>query len=565
MDSSNLPINIVVWAENREAAAQLAAIVTNGTESNDTFNGTVNERNVVAYIRYPSGYLTASPQSFTDVLIVAVSGNESCYLESAYSYLNARKAIPFKFVVSSEDVSSWASKNEAEYISQADFSSEESRLKIVRSVTDLDQTLRKTFDSLDLNKNGFISAEELVKASSSLGHELNQDEAKNIANSLSTDGNISFTGFKSWWIRGKGDFNMFRRIVQMEIKLGGFIKQSSQIFNDYVEKINSQDNSEPSYVLKINIGPTEEFESGVGINWDLAGGKDFESVVSSLPDYFKSSPFTYALELHLNDEETGALVKQTLDTFKAMANMIPQAQQALDMGLQINIRHVGTSVFIDFSVEGLLADLATQQLGNFNLGQLNFSGASYGHACLGLKLNDLLSGTIEELLTKVLQFKVSGHSEFYNISNLVNAAHVLYQGLGDNLPRNVRKFIGLIKLLSAVKKFNYEFKYDLKELVSFVKDLTGEIPGAQNHGEGSNALMVSYGMQLGGLQEMGLQMLEGYKPMVDGLLEPYKPMLQAVNFDKITVVACMPQMKFYYKTSLNFVGLSAAINEKILN
>ena len=71
---------------------------------------------------------------------------------------------------------------------------------------------------------------------------------------------------------GRGGFNTFRKIVQVETSVGNFIKKGSQAFNDYLEKLGNEVNfnTESKFQGRVNISPVNEFENGIGASVDLA-------------------------------------------------------------------------------------------------------------------------------------------------------------------------------------------------------------------------------------------------------------------------------------------------------
>jgi hypothetical protein len=568
MDSSNASsINIVVWAETRDKAAELAAIFTSGSENNEEWSGVSGNSELKAYIRYPAGFVLSSPKNNTDVLIVQISGKESSFLEEARNYINQRKAIPFKYVASSEDLSDWAKEQGAEFFLESEVSSDSNRQKIVKSVVDLEESLRKAFDGLDLNKNGFITADELVQASSSLGHQLNAEESKIIANTLSTDGNISFAKFKSWWIMGRGDFNTFRRVVQVEMKVGGLIKKSSELFNQSVAELKNQSTSgNDNYLGKINIGPVEDFESGIGFNMDIAAGKDCEEILSSLPDFFKTSPLSYGIEIKTQNEEASANLKQTLEQLNEMFAGMPQIDQVKSAGVNWNFRAVGSSLFIDIFFSGMIADQVGQSMGLFNFEQLNFSGSANASLFSGLKITDLVQGSLPDIISKICQFKVEGHSEFNGLKVLSMAISSFYKTLIQNSPYSskFKPLVNLVKLIGAFRSLSYEFKYDSKEFFDVIKELLHDVIHGFT-GMPHSSVQETFSMQLEMYQGMGSQMIDGYKPMAEPFLEPYKPTLTSINFDRLSLFVVIPKMKMYYKNNLHLTGLNAFVNEKILN
>ena len=566
MDSLNASnVNIVVWAESRDKAVELATAFTAGTETNEEWKGNFNGSALSAYIRHPGGFIQASPKNNTDILIIQLSSKDSEFAGEAEKYMSQRKGIPFKFVVSGEDLSEWAKEHGAEFIQAADITSDANKQKIVKSVGELEETLKKAFEGLDLNKNGFITADELVQASAALGHQLNSEEAKLVANALSTDGNISFPKFKSWWVMGRGDLNTFRRLIQVEVSVGGLLKKSSELFNNYMTGLQSQPTGNDTYNGRINIGPTEDFESGIGMDIDFCAGKECEEILNSLPDYFRSSPICYGFELKTNDEAAGAALKQTLEGLLEMfGGAIPQLQMALAMGIQINFRNVGSSVFIDLSFGGMIADQVQSKLGEFNFEQVNFAGIGSSSIFSGLKVTDLVKSSFEEIVGKLCQFKIEGHSEFSGLKVLSYALSTLYEGMSSNIPRKLRPLFSLIKIIAAFRSLGYEFKYDSKEFTEVVHDIIASF-GASSLDLPADEVKQAIGGQLSNFQAMGDTTIEAYKPMAEPFLEPYKAVLSSLNFDNYSVFITFPKLRVYYKSNFHLTGLNAFVNEKLLN
>jgi len=320
--------------------------------------------------------------------------------------------------------------------------------------------------------------------------------------------------------------------------------------------------NEISFASRINIGPVEDFEKGISIDSDLAMGKDAESILDSLPDYFKQSVATFGFELHLNNTTSGASICETLEGLLQMASAVPQLAQLLEIGLSIKFRHVGASVFIDVSLLGQLGDQVLAQLNYFNLETLNFTGTGAGSLHLGVKPTDFLNCTLSELIQKAVNIKIESRSEFANTKHFISALVAVYQSMGELIPPQIRNFIGLLKFFGAVRKLDYEFKYDAKELCQIVTEIAGSYLGGQT--EGANPLE-AYGEQLAGMQGMGVGMIDQVKPMADAVIEPYKPSLSAVNFDRISLNGTYPKMKLHYKLSLNLPGITAFLTENFLS
>ena len=565
MESSSL-LNILVWAESYDRAAKLAEAFSRGTEKENTeWSGSHGNYQVKGYVRVAGGIPYASPDGVTDVLIVDLEDKDHLK-EQAKVYIDRRRGIPLRFISSNDALSDFAQELGCDFLSASSLTAEETINKVLNSAVELDTSLRNTFNSFDLNGNGVITSDELVKASSKLGHELNTEEAKILVNSLSNNGGINFKQFKSWYVMGRGDFNTFRRLVQVEFSIGGLIRQSSEAFNTYLQRVkNENQTDEVSYAGRINVGPLEDFETGLGFDLDFAGGKDYENIVNNLPSYYKSSPLTFSLEIRVNDQSTAATVRDTLEGLKALADAVPQVSQAQQAGVDVNFRSAGTSVYIDISFGGFAADRLTAQMGQFNFSQLNFAGTGNFSVFSGLRISDIISGSLDDLISRLALFKIESHSEFSNTKALLHGVASLLSTVKHFAPKEVRALTVLLKLVSAVRKVGFEYKYDANDVASVAKELLGEFASEKLSIEGEENSIQTLNSYIEQYQGMGLGMLEGFKPMLDSVVEPFRPALLAGNYDKLSVIYSLPTLKFHSKFSIHLPGLTKFVNDKVLN
>jgi hypothetical protein len=565
MESSTL-LNVLVWAESYDRAAKLAEAFSKGTEKENTeWSGNHGNYQVKAYVRVAGGIPFASPDGVTDVLLVDLDDKD--YLkEQAKVYIDRRRGIPLRFIASNDGLSDFAQELGCDFLTGSSLTSGETINKVLNSAIELDTTLRNTFNSFDLNGNGVITADELVKASSKLGHELNSEESKILVNSLSNNGGINFKQFKSWYVMGRGDFNTFRRLVQVELSIGGLIKQSSQAFNSYLQRVKNENQTEEiSYAGRINVGPLEDFDTGFGFDLDFAGGKDYENIVNNLPSYYKSSPITFSLEIRVNDQSTASTVRDTLEGLKAFADAIPQVSQAQQAGVDVNFRSAGTSVFVDLSFGGFAADRIMAQMGQFNFSQLNFAGTGNFSVFSGLRFSDIISGTVGDLVSRLVLFKLESHSEFSNTKALLHGVASLLSTVKQFAPKEVRGLTILLKLVAAVRKVGFEYKYDANDVASVAKEILGEVASEKFSLDSGDVAIDALNTQLEMYQGMGLGMLDGVKPMIESVIEPFKPALEAGNFDKLSVIMSLPTLKFHCKSTIHLPGLTAFVNDKVLN
>ena len=54
----------------------------------------------------------------------------------------------------------------------------------------------------------------------------------------------------------------------------------------------------------IDITPNTDFENGINFGFNATAGIQGKELISTLPDYFRSNPVTYSLELQINESES---------------------------------------------------------------------------------------------------------------------------------------------------------------------------------------------------------------------------------------------------------------------
>jgi hypothetical protein len=558
MESSTGSINIVVWTSTEEAANKIAHDIVGGcTDQDGQHSGTHNGATIRVFTRSPGVVASSHPQGVADALIISIEENNSTSLGEAKSYIDNRRGIPFKYIHSLEDFSEVAAKYEATYINDLTGITD----KIVNSVKHLDTELRTAFSAIDLNGNGVLSSDELVSAAAKLGHNMNSEEAKLIIKALSKNESVDFDGFKTWWVRGRGDFNSFRQLVKVEMKVGELMKKGSEVFNEFVKNLKKEEGKD-GYKARLNISSVEDFETGFGMDTDLAVGAEYDDVVKALPQYFKENPVSISFEINVNSEEQGHQVKATLESLYDMLMSVPQVSQVLGLGFTIRFRNSGNSVFIDVSLSGSAGDKLQAQLSEYNFESLNFTGSAFFNIFTGLRISDLLSGNLDNIINRLSLFKLESHSQVSGVKNLIYALTEVYEKMGSMMPRKIRKLIPLIKVFAAMKNFEFEFRYDANEVASAFKEFGGQVASQKLGGEPEEALE-SVNQQLGGFQSMAPMMIDQFKPMIDGFIEPFKPALTAVNFDTLAISYYLPSTRMFYKLKIHLPGTTNFIKTNL--
>lgn len=557
MESNTKHINVVVYGESEQDAISLIEKVTGGTiDGNGISSGTFNDVALKGYIRYPNSVPKSSPQCVTDILIVHLSSNDSINYASVKSYIDNRRGIPFKFLVSESDLNDTAKHFDVDFLDLNTFGSADVNAKIITSALTLEETLKNVFNKIDTNNNGVINKDEIIQVSAELGHPLNDEDAREIIKSLSNTGSLNFAQFKQWWIMGRSDFNSFRKLVEIELTLHKFISKSKATFNTYLEKLQKEgeavSNAEIGLYGRVQITPETDFEDGISVNAHLTAGNDCTELFQSLPSHLRESPVSFGIQLHLKNADEGKNVIEVLHGVKEMLlGMIPQFKQAVDNGVNISFRHTGESVYIDVTYVGPFADQFFNIISMFDFSTLNFSGGSDFHIASQLSVGDILTDSFDQLHAKLTNLKIEGKGEYSQIKNvfmfIINTLSSISCG---NVPKKLKAFIYLLKLASIVRKLDFNFKYD----ASIVHELIVGLYGTDSNGEERYQIESKRWSEQ--TQPHINVMYSNISMMAGGFLEQFKPFIQALNLDNISIYACSPIVKLHLKINLIVNGLN---------
>lgn len=318
----------------------------------------------------------------------------------------------------------------------------------------------------------------------------------------------------------------------------------------------------------IDIHPKTDFNNGISLNFSIQAGVKGKEVVEALPEYFQTNPITFSLELGIEDSDKGPEIVQTLEGVKEMAvGLIPNAEQLLGQGILIKFRHVGKSIFIDVSVEGMFAEMVNAQLKNIQLDLSQFSESGEFHLISGLRLDKPLDTSYEDLVKQASQFKVQGQGEL-PLKLLVETilGQVLKIATGET-EKKILTFFNLIKIFRSIK---YTVEYDSEEMLTNIKELAGIIAHNTMGGASMDELNPEIGSQMIGTvvsqgQEIGKVQLDGIKQMASAFLEPYKDSISQLNLDNIGLSLVYSQFQAVVRINLCPVGITEFIRTNILS
>jgi hypothetical protein len=321
----------------------------------------------------------------------------------------------------------------------------------------------------------------------------------------------------------------------------------------------------------IDITPNTDFDDGVNFGFFATVGTQGKELISTLPEYFRTNPVTFTLELQINQAEQGEVVVGTLEGLKEMIGaMVPGAKDAFDNGVSVKFRHVGNSVFIDVSLEGMFAELVKSQLSSVKLDLSNFSESGEFRVISGIKLNNSLEISYEDILKAATQFKVQGKGQMPSKVLFDSVFTQVENNFSGMLPSNVRLGLKALKLFGALRRIEYSCKYESSLLYEYIRELAGRIVHNIQGGASMDELNHEMGVQIIGSlfaqkQEFAKNQLENIKQAAMMFLEPYMDTLKALNLDDISMSLTVPEYDAQIRFKIALVGLTEFVSNNILN
>jgi hypothetical protein len=309
----------------------------------------------------------------------------------------------------------------------------------------------------------------------------------------------------------------------------------------------------------INIHPSTEFAKGVDLGLTICAGSDFTNFISSQPTYFQESPVGFGIEFKILNEADAAQVIETLGQIKdLLTQMIPPLAGFLEAGLNINFRHVGTSVFIDVSVGGGFAEQAHMYLGLLSgINAVDFSGHSEFHVSSQLSPVDILTQTLEEISEHLFNFKITGKAEWSHIKAIVDFAISKKEMMPNHL---VKIIIPVLTFISAVKGINFDFNFD----PNVVKEIA--IDSVVNHrkteGEITQFQKMSANWQESKQKEL-VQTVEGVSGMAKQMLASFLPGILLLDLGDISFFALSKDVRAYVQVYLRVSHLNAFVHKTL--
>lgn len=148
---------------------------------------------------------------------------------------------------------------------------------------ELNELMKKTFDSIDTDGSGFIDMNELVGLCQTLSHKLSDAELKVVFDELdeNKDQKISYPEFVKWWKKGRrGQGNTMKKLIGVQTKAKRFLEGAhAEIAAAAAETVTEDDVSKFSCDIKIG-GAIENAPLGVNARLNTGDNSERDEIVS---------------------------------------------------------------------------------------------------------------------------------------------------------------------------------------------------------------------------------------------------------------------------------------------
>lgn len=576
MDSLNVnhDINFIVWTDNLDDGAKIAKSITGSNNAlcdYNTISNFINNTNVNVFLRGPLILKSRYPKNnVADCIIV----NTKEQNDTVSMYLEDRKNVPLKIVVSENDLNAFADEKGARYITNLNNNYAN---KLINEVIEIDSVIKKAFDLIDTDKNSHISKDELIALSKNLNHDLSKENANEIVSLLSNGlTTINYNQFKQWWYMGKTNFVFFRHLIKTEIAVKDLIKKNSQQISTYLENLSNEIEKltleeENSCNTNIIIKPKNDFENGIGISLSSSLGAEGKTLINTYPNYAKINPLTLRLELQIDSPENACEVIDSLkNLLDGLKEMITELKQAMEIGLNILFKHSGNSIYIDVTLSGYLADILKNQYPQIEEALTNFSEyyKAFGEVKFisGLKLDNIFEITLDELLNDISNFKLEANAYHTNIKSFLAVINSFATITNVYNKRAALLFKIILNILQTFKFTKMSSEYDNKELLNVMKDMLkfyGMTYSSEE--EAGPEPLQKLEEYLSQFQYAIREQVEGFKEIILATLEPFLNSLKYISFDRISITLLLPLANIHYNPTIYLTGFTKLFRDNILN
>ncbi|MCP3681872.1 MAG: hypothetical protein GY861_04205, partial [bacterium] len=199
-------------------------------------------------------------------------------------------------------------------------------------------------------------------------------------------------------------------------------------------------------------------------------------------------------------------------------------------GVDVSFRNEGTSLFINVKVPETLPELqAIPGWEKMDLSGCQYSGKNDFKFTSAIDPTKFLNATLEEIVEMATKFSVEGNSNFEELHHVLTAVTNFAKDLLPDSP-DMRMALALVPILTAPRKFCFEFKYDPNTIKNTIK---GVMLGSGKHDKVTDHLTNK--------QTIANEFFPQAQEMAPMFLGPYSDLLKNVNLGHYEFFVMVPR------------------------
>jgi hypothetical protein len=368
---------------------------------------------------------------------------------------------------------------------------------------------------------------------------------------------LSYSLFKQWYIFGRSDTPFWYNFISKAGAIHGLIEAKVQEISKILLQVTSETQSESGHKGKIDIKSTQTFTEGFRFGWNLLTGQQFDTSVKDAPYTLKHSPLTLSLEIGVKDPSQVDQAVALLNQFKEMGkSMVPQAGDAVKMGLDIQFRLEGNRFFFDFVVSGLLGGVIQATASKINFEAIKYAGLADFHISSHASPVNVVTENLDQLVQNALLSEIIFGGEVVNTPTVLRIVELIF-GILNGGGRESKNLATAINFINAFTYTGLDIQYNHETLFNAIKNtINARSKSDQNkwatHTENFQQTQGMIGAFIGQGQAMATMVAD------------YIPLIKNLDLDRIYLHVLFPVVRTSFKFTLHIGGLTDFINTNFL-
>jgi len=321
------------------------------------------------------------------------------------------------------------------------------------------------------------------------------------------------------------------------------------------EQVKNEETSGQTHVGKVNIQPTEQFNTGLKVGWDLLSGDEFTKV--PLPFALRHTP-SVSFEIGVKDPSTIDQAVVILNQFKEMAKaMVPQVTEVMKMGIDLQFRVHENRFFFDVVISGLIGGVLREHVEKVNFDLIKYAGLAKFHIATGFSPLMLLNQTLEEVIRNACHLEISGNGEFVNTKAVLNIVTLMLKSVSlDSSSKQMKNLYSVLNFVNVFRSLGFDLKYDPSTMLQAIKSTINLRSSQADKFSTLSEQFSGTQMMFNGFVEQGKQMAM--------FIADYVGLLKNLDLDNISLHLTFPIVKSSFRVYLNLPGLTPFIDTNFL-